>query len=206
MAATKPEKMQFDIVHEDPVNPRDISDKALEGLGVSMETFGDLSGIVFNLTTGQLVAGHQRCKKLRAEGVTEWFRDGDQAWALHPKTGERFPIRLVEWDEKKHRLANLSANNPQIQGEFTEVALEQLRDIDAAELQTLHMDELVVDLQAEFDPQEEEPGEGDGEGGEDDSDRVPDDFAIVVKCKDEAHQKELINRFLDEGLECRALL
>jgi len=47
-------------------NPREITQEALEGLGHSLEEFGDISGIVWNKRTGHLVAGHQRVEALRA--------------------------------------------------------------------------------------------------------------------------------------------
>lgn len=43
-------------------NPRKITEDRLELLGRSMKRFGDLSGVVLNLTTGNLVGGHQRVK------------------------------------------------------------------------------------------------------------------------------------------------
>lgn len=203
--ANQGERMSLDVLKGDPVNPRDIEGKALDGLGVSLETFGDLAGIVFNLTTGELVAGHQRMKKLRAEGLTEWFRGGDSAWLFHPKTGERFEIRLVEWDKTKQRLANLTANNPRIQGDFTEEALAQLREIDPAELKGPLLDGLLEDLTAEFDPAEDEPADDD-KTGEDETDRTQTGFMVIVECTDETHQTTLIQRFEKEGLKCRALI
>ncbi len=50
-----------------PKNPRRITDKKLDMLKKAVSEFGDLSGIVFNRTTGQLVGGHQRVKVLPAE-------------------------------------------------------------------------------------------------------------------------------------------
>ena len=47
-------------------NPRKISKKAFEGLEVSLKKFGDISGIVWNKRTGNLVSGHQRVAKLRS--------------------------------------------------------------------------------------------------------------------------------------------
>lgn len=34
---------------------------------------------------------------------------------------------------------------------------------------------------------------------------IPEQWLIVVTCKDEAHQRELLDRFLAEGLRCRAV-
>jgi hypothetical protein len=36
--------------------------------------------------------------------------------------------------------------------------------------------------------------------------RLPEQFAIIVTCRDEAQQVELLGRFQGEGLECRALV
>ncbi len=45
-----------------PKNPRRVTDKKLDMLKKALFEFGDLSGIVFNRKTGQLVGGHQRVK------------------------------------------------------------------------------------------------------------------------------------------------
>ena len=63
-----------------------MSDAARAGLGVSMETFGEL-GMVFNDRTGQWVSGHQRYKRLLAAGAAECVRTGAEGYIEHPKTG-----------------------------------------------------------------------------------------------------------------------
>ena len=86
-------------------NPRKISDKDLAALKRSMQEFGDLGAIVFNLTTGHLVGGHQRLKNL------------DPTWKIskrqeHDKTGTvaqgsiitpfgKFGYREVRWSLHK---------------------------------------------------------------------------------------------------------
>jgi hypothetical protein len=35
---------------------------------------------------------------------------------------------------------------------------------------------------------------------------IPEQYLILVTCRDEKHQVELLSRFQGEGLECRALL
>ena len=62
MAKTTPKKV-MDLAPA-PYNPRFITDKKLEMLEHSINEFGDLSGIVFNIQTGNTVGGHQRIKKL----------------------------------------------------------------------------------------------------------------------------------------------
>lgn len=134
----------------DPENPRKMSDEARAGLGVSMETFGEL-GMVFNDRTGQMVSGHQRLERLRAAGATEVVRTGSEGYVLHPKTGERFRVRFVDWDETKQRMANLVANNQHIAGDFTEDAVEQLKELEDVEgFAELELGALEADLAAEL--------------------------------------------------------
>jgi len=115
-----PIRLPLGALAPDPKNPRRITDEAAAGLATSTETFGDLSGIVFNDRTKQLIAGHQRIKVLRAAGATDFQREGNTGYIVHPKTGERFPVRFVDRDETWQRLANLTANNSFLQGTFEE--------------------------------------------------------------------------------------
>ena len=197
--AGKTLKLAVGILKADPKNPRTIEAPALRGLGVSMETFGDLSGIVWNEKTGRLVAGHQRMNRLKAAGVDEWTREGNEGFITHPKTGEVFKIRIVDWDETTERMANLSANNPEIQGEFTEEAALQLRGLEEeAKFQDLMLHELQADLDKEVSRLEE--------GADDQSGSVHDTYAIIIECATEPEQTKLLERFMKEGLNCRAIV
>ena len=150
----------------DPKNPRRISSEAAHGLAVSLETFGPLD-IVFNDETGELVGGHQRVSALRAAGATEVVRVGDTGYIVHPKTGERFPVRFVKWDATKQRMANLVANNPYLQGDFTEDAIAQARSLeDEAHFHELQLDKLIAAEEAKL-------GEQEPAGGNCDPDDVP---------------------------------
>ena len=80
--------------------------------------------MVFNDRTGQWVSGHQRLERLCAAGAVECVRNGAEGYIEHPKTGERFHVRFVDWDETKQRMANLVANNPAIGGDFTADAVD----------------------------------------------------------------------------------
>jgi len=109
-------------------NPRKITDKQLGMLKKSMAEFGDLSGIVVNVKTGNMVGGHQRVKNL------------DQSWQIvkqphKDKTGTvalgyietpvgRWTYREVSWTEKKEAAANIAANKHG--GEFD---MPKLKDI-----------------------------------------------------------------------------
>jgi hypothetical protein len=47
-----------------PYNPRKITDRKLTMLRKSLADFGDLSGIIRNIQTGNLIGGHQRIRVL----------------------------------------------------------------------------------------------------------------------------------------------
>jgi hypothetical protein len=188
------ETRSIELLAPDPKNPRRIDVKAKAGLGRSMEIFGDVSGIVFNQRTGQLVGGHQRMDDLKAAGATEWYRDENgNAWIIHPKTDERFAIRMVYWDEVTQRMANMAANNPKTQGEFTDMALPQLHSLEASPMfEELRLDDMMVDLT----PSTPRTPNVDQNGH----------FVIMVTCTGEAHQSELLAKFIAEGLKVRAIV
>ena len=195
-------------LHSDPDNPRQISSRALEGLKNSTQKFGDLSGIVFNRRSQCVVSGHQRLKALRHAGVKEWTMESETAgYIIHPVTAERFNIRIVDWDDVTERAANLTANNPLIAGEYTDEAIDQIRAIEAEipEFDDLALSDLASKLERNLRKAEKSLGaEGDGAG--DESADVTDAFIVLIECRNEEHQREMIERFTLEGLKCRALI
>lgn len=101
-------------------NPRIISDQALKGLKSSINEFGDISVIVFNKKTKNLVAGHQRIKSLVEQyGDLDIVPISENEGRIFLPSGEVFVVRFVDWNIKKEKAANIAANNPKIQGEFT---------------------------------------------------------------------------------------
>jgi hypothetical protein len=141
-----------------------------------METFDDIAGVTWNERTGELVAGHQRLAQLRAAGATTWTRvSKTEGYLVHPKTGARFSVRVVDWDATKQRAANLVANNPHLQGEFTPDALEQLKAIeDDVDYAGLRLDALQATLEAAV------PGSDDPAAGNTDPDDVPEPPATPI--------------------------
>lgn len=101
-----------------PGNPRSITEKKLAQLGRTMSEFGDLSGVVFNQTTGHLVGGTQRSKNFDASSklvITKKYdrptRTGTVAegYILAPN-GERWTYREVAWDPNREKAASIAAN------------------------------------------------------------------------------------------------
>jgi len=126
-----------------PYNPRKITSQALGALQASLGEFGDISGLVWNQRTGHLVAGHQRLAALRkAHG--DWLTMADGA--VVTPTGERFPVRMVDWPVAREKAANVAANSPFLAGEFDDAELTKvLAELEAAlpaEFDALRFDEL----------------------------------------------------------------
>ena len=132
----------------DERNPRSITKDALRGLTFSLAEYGDLSGIVFNVQTGELVCGHQRVKAL-----TQKYGDlaiaGDE---IRTPDGGAFKIRTVDWPRNKQMAANVAANAPTIQGDFTDdidAILREIRDDDPKVFESLLLDDLLVAADSE---------------------------------------------------------
>lgn len=131
-----------------PYNPRAIGSTDREKLSRSMKRDGDLSGIVFNLRTGNLVGGHQRTKNMPKNLVIRYRSDppapderGD-IWADVVHQEHTWPIRIVDWDIDREKAANIKANAAWLQGGFTEDLLSVLED---TTLEDLHLDPLTAE-------------------------------------------------------------
>jgi DNA modification methylase len=161
----------LDQIQPDPRNPRAIDDASLTALQFSEETFGDLSGLVWNRRTGHLVSGHQRLKALRgiasARGVEIELKDGEVYVSGEPAL--RFPVREVDWPIEKQRAANVAANNPHIGGKFTDGLASILEELTASNAELVSG--LRLDL-IEIPDLEEDPDASPGGGPDDDVDHL----------------------------------
>ena len=99
-----------------PLNPRKISAEQLSMLKAAMDSFGDLSGLIVNKTTGRMIGGHQRVKILgdMPVEILATFdpptKLGTTAEGVVMYRGERFVYREVEWSEAKEQAAMIAAN------------------------------------------------------------------------------------------------
>lgn len=122
--------MKLSDLKEAEYNPREITEDELAGLSTSIEEFGDISGIVFNRKTGNLVTGHQRVKALKKlygdDLQMTYSEDGTGAFVTREGI---FKVRFVDWSIRKEKLANIAANNPNIQGKFTPQLQIELKEI-----------------------------------------------------------------------------
>lgn len=105
-----------DLAHN-PENPRVITEDKLKLLKKSLAEYGDLSGFIFNRTTGRLVGGHQRSKVLPSNAKIHYTKKntnpskvGTLAVGFIEVDGEKFSYREVAWDDLKEKAANIAAN------------------------------------------------------------------------------------------------
>ena len=196
-------------VHPAEYNPRRIEDDAMVGLGNSMRIFGDLSGFVVNETTGNIVCGHQRRSAIgdvdlaRVDYGSEHvvmlghpdsrFESREREGFVQVDDGGRFRVRLVRWPPEFEKAANLTANNPAIQGVFDDdkaaKLLEEIQQEEPEVFPEVMLDELLRKLA----PKQ-------GAGAEQD---IPESRLVVVECDSETDQQQLYERLTAEGRNCR---
>ena len=99
-------------------NPRQITKKEFADLRDSLRKFGDLSGIVHNLNSDEIISGNQRMevfdiKAAQIEIVErreEPDAQGTVATGWVHWQGSRYAYRAVMWDERQAKEANIRAN------------------------------------------------------------------------------------------------
>ena len=144
-------KLKIGQLKANPQNPRKISETAQKGLAKSIGLFGDISGIVFNKRTNQLVCGHQRLDQLKKQYGEENLKidfvnkDGqEERHEIKTPSGDKFSVRVVDWDELKEKEANITSNNQYISGEFDmDLLLPMLDEIKLENIETY--EELRID-------------------------------------------------------------
>jgi len=108
--------MRIEDLAPNPKNPRKVTDAKLKQLKQALLVYGDLSGVVYNRKSKQLVGGHQRSKQFEGSTVTiekqykKPTRTGTVAEGYIEYEGERYAYREVSWDKHKEMGANLAAN------------------------------------------------------------------------------------------------
>lgn len=192
-----------EIAHLKPAeyNPRKISKKQLESLKSAMSAFGDLSGIVVNARSGQVVGGHQRLKNLEpgwqiiSKPATDDTGTIELGYIETP--WGKISYRLVDWPLEKEKAANLAANKHGGDWDMPKLNLV-IEDLKAADF----------DLSLTgFDPDEFKFGDDDL-SDIDDAEKGLDGlkYQVVVECSSETEQIDLIQQLEAKGFSCRPLI
>lgn len=99
-------------------NPRKITEKQFTELRDSLHDLGDLSGIIINYPTKEIIGGNMRSKVLEfsdnnlvlTKEYAEPTNTGTIAEGYMMHEGERYNIRFVIWTSEQCELANIRAN------------------------------------------------------------------------------------------------
>lgn len=136
-------------------NPRYITEVRLKKLAKSIQSFGDLSGVVFNARTNRLISGHQRLKSVshcKTKVVTQPHTDSHGTIETghieaYTKNGViKIPFRVVDWSNSKvEKAANVAANSHG--GEFDQEKLRKVLvdlDTNTFDIELLGLDPITI--------------------------------------------------------------
>ena len=130
--------MKLSDLKKNELNPRKISDSKKDLLRKSVEKFGDLGGIIYNVQTKRLVGGHQRSSVLPAdatikkEKLKEKSKTGTIAHGYVVIEGEKYSYREVDWDKQTEMEAMIAANKHQgsWDKDVLKLALAEVQDLE----------------------------------------------------------------------------
>ena len=99
-------------------NPRQITDRQFNDLRRWLRELGDLSGIVHDLNSDEIIGGNQRarvfdinqCEVVLTDGPHEPDEQGTVALGYVLWQGKRYGYRQVRWTEEQAAKANVVAN------------------------------------------------------------------------------------------------
>jgi ParB-like chromosome segregation protein Spo0J len=163
-------------------NPR-VNDKAVAQVAKSIKRFGFGAPVLARRANGELIAGHTRLKaaiRLGLKRVPVRYLDLDPADAHLLALADNKVGELADWDDDK-----LAAILHQLKADDQDL-------IEGTGFTDKEIDKLLSD---------EDAG-----AAADESDLVLPKFEVLVECDDEEHQRDVISKLTELGLECRALL
>lgn len=180
------ETVPIGSVHEDLANARKHPERNLAAIKASLARFGQQKPIVVD-SKGVVRAGNGTLTAARALGwetiaIVRSELQGVEATAY--AIADNRSAELADWDDEV-----LAKTLRALQSE--DFNLEAV-GYDAAEVDAL-LESLSDDLA--------DQGQEDGE-----EEILPERWMIVIDCRSEPHQVELLNRFQQEGLECKAIV
>lgn len=115
------ENKSLNDLHANPLNPRTMSKYDAQVLEQGLKKYGDLGGIIFNVSLNKLVGGHMRVESFKRMGAKENVTytqrfdtptaTGTTALGYIEYNGEFYGYREVSWSNEAHSLvATILAN------------------------------------------------------------------------------------------------
>ena len=183
--------VQAKTLTANPHNWRTHSEAQMKALGavIGDDDLGWAGALLFNKRTKRLVDGHGRLKLV--------------------KPNDYVPVLMGDWSEEKEKKILLTLDPIAGMAGVDQDKLKDLLnevDLDTPELKALtdNLESMVEGLMDEI-PGESEPGEGGGSGSGSGSGKTP-QYMIIIECKNEAHQRKLCQRFIDEKLPHKTIV
>lgn len=158
-------------------NPREMSKEAFSGLSASIDKFGLLGYIVWNKRSGNIISGHQRYRYLVEMGETET------------------DVVVVDLDGNDEIALNITLNNPNVRGKFTNEVVNLLK-LSEAQLGNAFIEIGLGKLFEKLNFEEvfpvRKPSGGGSGGGESESTGggKPEAIVICPKCKSQWKLKD----------------
>ncbi len=170
----------------DAGNPSAISKRAAKGLRASITRFGDISGIVWNARTEELVCGHKRLRELRGRYGELAIEVAEGGGVIRCPDGAVFRIRVVDWDRTKQYAANIAANSQEIAGRFNDdlgLRLAELKEADKEQYSEL----LFAKLEEKPEPE------------------LPESYDVVITCVTPEERDEVVAELVASGRKYRTM-
>ena len=112
-------------------NPRQITERQFKDLQESLDELGDLSGIVHDLNSDEVISGNQRSRvfdinecEITVEHEQEADRQGTVGLGHIVWRGTFYAYRQVRWTPKQCEMANIKANKLGGEWDFDKLANE----------------------------------------------------------------------------------
>lgn len=168
------------------VHPRNARKGSVMAIAESIEHNGFFGACVAQVSTGHILVGNHRFLAAREKGINTlpvlWV-DVDDARAVKILLADNRTNDLSGYDNK----------------ELTELLSEisNTHGLEGTGYGDADLDALIQEMAGGQEPEEE---------GSDETGRIDDNFLVVIECADEDDQLAKLERFMKEGLKCKAIV
>jgi len=176
------EAVDIDRVTEHPRNPNKHGDEQIALLAKIIKASGWRNPICVSNRSGFVIKGHGRLMAARVLGVTHV-----------PVEYQDYDTEAAEYQDMiaDNRIAELAERDMSIIKDLLEELDTGANDMDLTGYVEAEIERLMTQFHAES-----------GEGTEK---QIKEQWLIVVTCRDENHQTEILDRLIKENIECKAL-
>lgn len=179
----------YELISPDLIqqHPRNVNQGDVGAIHESVNANGFYGAVIVQRSTGNILAGNHRWLTAKQQKATEipviWV-DVDDETAVRILLADNRTTRLGVDDDQAliALLMELQSSTGSIAG--TGYSTDDLAEMIAAM----------------------SSGASEQQPGEDESSRLKEKWELIVTCRDEAHQVEIMQLLMDMGVECKALV